>query len=57
MMAVVEEGQVAYTAYRDHTNGRSLVSGEPIPEWEFLPEQVKAAWQAAGEAVARLLGR
>ncbi len=41
-------GQIAYEAYRKHSSGKSLVSGHPIPEWDRLPSEIQAAWEAAG---------
>ncbi len=36
-----------YEAYRGHTGGVSLASGQPIPEWEALRTDIQAAWGAA----------
>lgn len=44
-------GRIAYDAYRSMSHGLSLVSGQPIPEYDALPESIKAAWFAAGTAV------
>lgn len=44
-------GQIAYEAYTAHSEGRSLVSGAPLPEWSGLAEDIRAAWNAAGFAV------
>ena len=43
--------RVAYEGYRNHTGGISLASGQPIPEWEALRQDIKDAWHAAAEAV------
>lgn len=48
--------RIAYDAYRDHTGGKSLVSGQPIPGWDELPEPIQQAWEAAGSAVRELAG-
>ena len=45
-------GEIAYNAYREHTGGKSLVSGEGMPFWQSLPDDIRAAWEAAGKAVA-----
>lgn len=45
-------GRIAYEAYRNHTGGISLVSKQPIPEWDALPGEIKAAWKVAAETVA-----
>lgn len=42
-------GMVAYEAYgrvTEHKNFR----GEPMPEFEDLPERIQQAWEAAAEA-------
>ena len=44
-------GHIAYEAYREKSNGKSLVSGDEIPEWVSLQDDVKRAWNAAGNAV------
>lgn len=46
-----EVGQIAYEAYRRHTNGVSLATGDNIPPWDLLPVEIKDAWVAAGRAV------
>ena len=45
-------GEIAYNAYREHTDGKSLVSGEGISFWQSLPDDIRAAWEAAGKAAA-----
>ena len=52
-MKLKSDGQVAYEAYCASTNGVSLISGAKLPEFGGLSEAVKAAWEAAGAAVAR----
>jgi hypothetical protein len=44
-------GSVAYEAYRESAGGRSLVSGDPLPQFDELPAQIRAAWDAAAQAV------
>lgn len=43
-------GQIGYDAYRQHTGGKSLATGQPIPEWSELPQAIRDAWEAAGNA-------
>lgn len=57
MRDIPTSGQAAYEAYRKYSNGVSLVSGAPIPEWAELPANIQAAWQAAGQAVESLVNR
>ena len=44
-------GEIAYNAYRKHSDGKSLVSGAPIPPWRYVADDIRAAWNAAGAAV------
>ena len=50
-------GMTAYEAYRDHTNGKSLATGQPIPQWYQLPPTIQEAWNAAAEAIAAVGAR
>lgn len=36
--------QEAYEAYANHTGWKSLATGQPLPEWEALPQAIKTAW-------------
>ena len=47
----MEYAEIAYEAYRKHSNGVSLISGATIPEFVRLPDAIKDAWQAAARAV------
>jgi hypothetical protein len=44
-------GQVAYEAYFNHSSGKSLISGDPLPAWSATSAPLKAAWEAAATAV------
>ncbi len=46
-----ELARIAYDAYRDHTGGVSLPTGQPIPQWPQLRPEIQAAWQASADAV------
>jgi len=48
-------GEVAYSAYFVACGGKSLVSGAELPSWDEQAEEIRAAWQAAADAVARAL--
>lgn len=43
-------GQVAYEAYCKSSGGKSLVSGATLPAWCALSEEIRNAWESAGEA-------
>jgi hypothetical protein len=45
-------GQIGYEAYRKFSSGKSLVSGLPVPAWAELPDEMREAWQHAGDAIA-----
>ena len=44
--------EIAYEAYREMSQGKSLVSGQPIPPFAELPPLIRQAWDAAAQAVA-----
>jgi hypothetical protein len=44
-------GQVAYEAYFDHSAGKSLVSGAPLPTWPQAVKEIRDAWEVAALAV------
>ncbi|MBN8220696.1 MAG: hypothetical protein J0L53_07210 [Spirochaetes bacterium] len=44
-----------YTAYCEHTGFKSLATGQDLPNWENLPETIKAAWQASANRAESLL--
>jgi len=43
--------QLAYEAYRAHTGGISLASGQPIPAWDALKPEIQEAWKASADLV------
>lgn len=44
-------GKIAYSRYRSFSNGKSLATGQSIPEWEGLKPEIKEAWIASSTAV------
>ena len=50
-------GQIAYEAYCKQTGGRSAVTGAPLPTWDQQSDAIKAAWEAAAQAVAACVQR
>ena len=44
--------ELAYEAYRAHTGGISLASGQPIPEWSALKPEIQDAWKASTDLVS-----
>lgn len=49
-------GQMAYEAYFRASEGKSLISGAPLPTWEQQDPRIQSAWEtAAGAVVASLI--
>jgi hypothetical protein len=48
-------GSVNYDGYRASSGSRSLVSGEPLPEWDAQSPEIRRAWQAGAEFVVALI--
>ena len=51
----ITAGEIAYNAYRKHCKDKEhldLVPRAPIPQWRYLSNGTRAAWNAAGAAVA-----
>jgi hypothetical protein len=51
MSKTVDIGQVAYEGYCTVSDGKSLVSGAPLPTWEEQAPEIREAWRAAADAV------
>lgn len=43
-------GQVAYEAYFEVSDGRSLATGQTLPTWEETSDEIRTAWEEAGKA-------
>lgn len=43
--------KLAYEAYRDSAGGKSLISGEPLPDFDDLRFEIQQAWADAADAV------
>lgn len=52
---MVNLGKLAYDAYCTMTGWKSLKSGDPLPQWEDLPLEMKDAWSMAGLRVAEAI--
>lgn len=44
-------GQLAYEAYCAHTDWKSLISGAPLPQWDDVKPEIKAAWKTVTQAL------
>lgn len=44
-------GQIGYEAYRQHTGGISLATGQQLPTYDELNDQVRGAWNKAGAQI------
>lgn len=51
----MELAREAYEAYRRHTGGKSLATGQPIPAFEQLPDGIIKAWEVSTAWVVGLL--
>lgn len=47
------QGRIAFHAYGLATSGRSAVTGDALPEWTALSEDVRRAWIHAAHAVRK----
>jgi len=45
------DAEIAYRAYTNYSNGRSLISGDKLPGFFDLPFKVKEAWKEVADAV------
>ena len=50
---VLMYAQTAYEAYCKHANWKSLATGQDLPTWEKLPQNIKDAWCASAHAILR----
>ena len=50
-------GQIAYEAYCESTDWKSLVSGHQLPRWIDTTVQIQMAWHAAANAVSAQIDR
>jgi hypothetical protein len=49
-------GQVAYEAYCETTDWKSLISGSELPKWKDVKPEIKHAWEQSAEAVKNAYG-
>lgn len=49
-MTALARAESLYNAYREHTGGKSAVTGADLPTWVALPEAVRSAWIATAKA-------
>lgn len=49
-MEIKALARVAYEAYAEHQDWKNY-QGNPIPQWEEVRDDIKAAWGAAVDAV------
>lgn len=50
-------GQIGYEAYADVTEGKSIVTGDELPEWARLPYDIRNAWELAAATIAANVGK
>lgn len=44
-------GQIAYEAYCNHTDWKSLATGQSLPQWEGLKPEIREAWEVSSGAL------
>jgi hypothetical protein len=49
--------EINYHGYKQSTGGVSLVSGEPLPEFDQMHPKIRRSWEAGTRAVVRELNR
>ena len=54
-MTQVNLGRNAFVVYREKQHALTY-DGKPIPEWDALPADIQAAWDAAAMAVLAAVG-
>lgn len=54
MPSPMEIAKIAYDAY-GHSRDHRSYQGDPMPEWDELPDPIKEAWMEAAGAVIREL--
>ena len=47
--------EVGYNAYRDSAGGKSIITGDPLPDFSKLRPDISAGWVAAAKAIAGVL--
>lgn len=52
----MRRAKLAYEAYRAHTGGVSLASGQKIPPFDMLRPEIQDAWGASATALDSDLG-
>ena len=50
---MTELGKINYEAYCAASNGKSLISGADLPNWDDQDEAIKTAWDAGAQAIFR----
>lgn len=53
-VAEVSPGRAAYEAYVIASDGKSLISGAPLPAWYDLRPDIREAWRAAADGAIML---
>lgn len=48
---IAELGEIAYVGYFKASDGKSLISGAPLPAWDEQAPEIRQAWNLAAMAV------
>jgi len=49
---IMNIAQSGYEAYCNYTGWKSVITGDPLPQWSQLPGGVVNAWFAAAKAIS-----
>ena len=50
-------GEIAYNAYRASTGGISVATGDVLPLWEHLRNEIRTAWRRSAAAVQSVVAK
>lgn len=50
-LTVSDYAEIAYNAYKNQSNGRSIITGDLLPEFSELKSLVKLSWESAAKAI------
>jgi hypothetical protein len=56
MIHIDKLGEIAYNAYCETRNWLSF-SGDPLPKWQEVREDLRVGWRKAAEAVSNAVGK
>ena len=55
-IVIARMGMVAYQGYCENTGWKSIATGDTLPPWELLHDDIKSAWMASAVAITKYIG-